>query len=407
MLQTTHAHIVSAGKMLGIPKNDVDNLLKVDAEHHEEIHLDDTAPMQAFRIQHNNIRGPYKGGVRFHPKVSLDEVRALATLMSFKTAAVGLPLGGGKGGIVVDPKDLSQKQLEKISRQYVQKMHTHLGPEKDIPAPDVNTNATTMDWMADEYAKITGEEAKSAFTGKSVSKGGSQGRSTATGYGGALVLRQLLKHNHASTKTQTIAMQGFGNAGSYFAEHITDLMPESKVVAVSDSSATLYNPKGLDVAELSEHKQAGKPFSEYQASNVQQLDSDSLISQTADILVLAALGGAIHKDNVDSVQANIIVELANGPVTKPAYDNLSKRSVTIIPDIIANAGGVIVSYLEWEQNKQNQSWSKEEVYSKMQDYIQDAFEQTLQASERYDTTLTEAAYIVALKQLLNKIIRVI
>jgi glutamate dehydrogenase/leucine dehydrogenase len=248
MLETAHANIRRAGQKLGLDDETIDRLIKTDKEHIFKIKLDNGQVFDAFRVQHSNRRGPYKGGIRFHPGVNLDEVRALATLMSFKTAAVGLPLGGGKGGIKVDPKKLSRPELEELSRKYAKHLAAHIGPDKDVPAPDVNTNAQIIDWMVDEYEKLTGDNSHASFTGKSLANGGSLGRPAATGRGGVIALRQLLKHQGKSAKPLTYALQGFGNVGSFFATIAQTEQPQWKLVAASDSSGTLYSQAGLVVA---------------------------------------------------------------------------------------------------------------------------------------------------------------
>lgn len=399
MLQTAQQLIRRAGQIAGLDRAAVDELLAIDAEHHFEIELSDRK-LPAYRVQHNNRRGPYKGGIRFHPEVDLDEVRALATLMSFKTAAVGLPLGGGKGGVAVDPRQLSSQELEELSRQYVRHLHPHIGPDKDVPAPDVNTNATIIDWMVDEYQQLTGDDSRASFTGKSVGRGGSLGRDAATGRGGVITLAEVLKARGEANRPLTVAIQGFGNVGSFFAAVAAADHPQWRVVAVSDSSATLFQPSGLDVAALVDFKKAGKRFDAYEG-DVQTLDSEAIIGTEADVLVLAALGDAVTRQNMQQVKARYILELANGPVDDIAHAYFEERGVTIVPDIIANAGGVVVSYLEWLQNKRGEHWSEDRVNQQLNEYLVKAVAAMLSAARTHKTALPEAAYIVALERLQN------
>jgi glutamate dehydrogenase/leucine dehydrogenase len=397
MLETAHNLIRRAGDKLNLSHQIIEDLIKTDQEHIFQIHLDDGSSYDAYRVQHNNKLGPYKGGIRFHPDVDLDEVRALATLMSFKTAAVGLPLGGGKGGVAIDPKKLSPDQLEQLSRKYVQHLHPHIGPDKDVPAPDVNTNGTIIDWMVDEYTAQTSDTSKASFTGKSLDNGGSLGRDAATGRGGVIALRQLLKHEGLSDSELTVAVQGFGNVGSFFATIAAQEHPNWKLVAASDSAATVVSTDGLNADKLSEFKNNKGRFSDYNDAEV--LSADDLISQPVDILVMAALGDAINESNMRSVEAKYIVELANGPLSEEAFDHLSLLGTTILPDIIANAGGVIVSYLEWLQNKSGETWPEDKVNQELENYMVKATDELYKTASEYEVSLKEAAFINAIKNL--------
>jgi len=398
MLETTHAIIRRAGKKLGLDDAAIDTVIKTDAEHVFDIELSSGQSYKAYRVQHSNKRGPYKGGIRFHPEVNIDEVRALATLMSFKTAIVGLPLGGGKGGVSVNPRDLSREQLEELSRKYVQHLHPHIGPDKDVPAPDVNTDPSIIDWMVDEYEKITGDSTGASFTGKSLEHGGSKGRDSATGRGGVIVLAEILKH-FGEKDELTYAVQGYGNVGSFFATVAAKDHPQWKLVAASDSAATLYSPSGLDANELAKYKAERKSFSEYKDSGVQVLSGDELIGLDVDVLVLAALGDAVDSHNVDSVKAKYIVEMGNGPVSDSALPVLEKANKVVIPDILANAGGVIVSYLEWEQNKTKEHWELDDVNARLANYLQKATKNILKTMEEKNVSLKEAAIIKGLEEL--------
>jgi len=401
MLKTAHQLITEAAQKLGLDQFSIDSLLATDAEHQFEIKLNSGNKLQAYRVQHNNKLGPYKGGIRFHPDVDLDEARALATLMSLKTAAVGLPLGGGKGGVAVNPNELTDKELEEISRKYVQGLHEFIGPDKDVPAPDVNTNAAIIDWMVDEYQNITGDTTKASFTGKSIKNGGSLGRDAATGRGGVIALSELLKYDGLSDKSMTFAVQGYGNVGSFFAV-IAEKYPNWKLVAVSDSSSTVYSESGLNAKDLAKFKESDGRFSDYKKIGTRLLSSDEIISLDVDILVLAALGDAVTKDNMTEVKAQYIIEMANGPVDKAAIDFFTKKKVNVLPGIIANAGGVIVSYLEWLQNKKNQHWAEEKVNAELNEYMKTAVKSLVEVSKEPGVVnLPEAAFIIAIRRLTN------
>jgi len=399
MLSTAHALITRAGKNLGLSDAEIEKLIKIDAEHTFDIKLKNGKTFPAYRVQHSNKLGPYKGGIRFHPEVDLDEVRALATLMSYKTAAVGLPLGGGKGGVVVDPRMLDKAELEELSRQYVRHLAPHIGPDKDVPAPDVNTDSKIIDWMVDEYQELTGDTSRASFTGKSIAGGGSLGRDAATGRGGVIALRELLKHMGQSDKKLIYAVQGFGNVGSFFATVAANEHPNWKLVAASDSRIALYNPEGLDAKALDRFKAAGKSFTDYTDDGVQKMGNEELLALDVDVLALAALGDAVTQSNVENLKAEIVVELANGPVNEAALDVLNSQGVTVLPDIIANAGGVIVSYLEWVQNKAGEHWPEDKVNRELENYMVQAMDALYKTAESKNVSLTEAAFINAIKNL--------
>lgn len=400
MLETAHKLIRRVGRQLGLSQADIEYLLKTDAEHEFEIELSNGNKHKAYRVQHKNTLGPYKGGIRFHPEVNLDEVRALATLMSLKTSAVGLPLGGGKGGVAINPKELSESELEELSRKYVKGLSSHIGPDKDVPAPDVNTNATIIDWMVDEYEQQTGDTSRASFTGKSVAKGGSLGRDAATGRGGMIVLRELLKHMDRQDKIITMAVQGFGNVGSYFGVVAEQERPNWRLVAATDSSGGPHKLGGLSAGEVDKFKKRTGPLKNYQASDAKTITNDELVGLDVDVLVLAALGDVITKDNMDQVKAKMVLELANGPVSEAAYEYLTGKGVVIIPDILANAGGVIVSYLEWLQNKNNEQWTESRVNKELDDYLVKATKAIYTYSEQKGVSLKEAALAVAIERLL-------
>lgn len=347
-------------------------------------------------MQHSNKLGPYKGGIRFHPNVDIDEVRALATLMSFKTAAAGLPMGGGKGGVVVDPKKLSDTDLEELSRSYVRGLHRHIGPEKDVPAPDVNTNSKIIDWMVDEFEQQTGDKSKASFTGKSIKNGGSLGRDAATGRGGVIVLREILSDLNTNGPI-TYALQGWGNVGSFFAMIAETEHPDWKLVAATDSSGGIYDKNGLSAKKLNNYKASGKKLNYY--AQGQKIRNDELIGLDVDVLVLAALEDAVTDNNAAGVKAKMVLELANGPVSYDAYKQLEQRGVRAVPDILANAGGVVVSYLEWRQNKAGEHWPEDKVNRELENYLVKATDKTLQTSKDKEMSLTEAAFAVAIERL--------
>jgi glutamate dehydrogenase (NADP+) len=401
MLESARHLIERVGKTLGLSPEDIDYVLSIDQEHLFDITLSNGATHKAYRVQHKNILGPYKGGIRFHPEVDLDEVRALATLMSLKTAAVGLPLGGGKGGVAVDPRKLTAAELEELSRAYARHLQPHIGPDKDIPAPDVNTNAQIIDWMVDEYEQITGDTSKASFTGKSVGKGGSQGREAATGRGGVLALGAVLKHLKLDKKDLTYAVQGFGNVGLFFSVIVKDILPKLQLTAATDSSGGVSSAFGLDPDLLAAHKRAGNKLNVYTSDDIISITNGQLLAEEVDVLVLAALGDVITEENADQVQAKIILELANGPISDKAYDLLTQRGIIVIPDILANAGGVIVSYLEWLQNRSGEQWDEAKVNKELERYIVPATNKALTYSDQGGVSLKEGALAVAMERLLS------
>ena len=398
MLQTAQTNIRNAATRLGYDEKTIEALLEAEAEHIFEIELNGTS-YPAYRIQHNSKLGPYKGGIRFHPGVNIDEVRALATLMSFKTAAVGLPLGGGKGGIAVDPRELSSEDVETLARSYAKHLAPHIGSGKDIPAPDVNTNATIIDWMVDEYEKTVGKADRGSFTGKSMANGGSEGRPAATGRGGVITLVEYLKAKKLIDKPLTVALQGFGNVGYYFGE-VLQAYPNIKLIAVSNSKNTWVQPDGIDIKKTAvESTDTPRPEQLADLQTVAPAAAADITSIKADILVLAALEDAITEINADDVQASIVVELANGPVTTAGEAILEKKNIDILPDIIANAGGVIVSCLEWQQNLADESWTEDKVNKKLEELLQKAAGDMITRSESENITLRQAAFELALERL--------
>ncbi len=398
MLSSAHQLIRATANQLGLSEEDVDFLLKAEKEHIFKIELQDGQQFDAFRVQHNSQLGPHKGGIRFHPDVDLDEVRALATLMSLKTAAVGLPLGGGKGGIAVDPRTLDNKQLEELSRAYAKYLSPHIGPTKDIPAPDVNTDSKIIDWMVDEFEKQTGDTTKASFTGKSIANGGSEGRQEATGRGGVIALRELLALRKQKDDI-TYAIQGFGNVGSFFGLIAETEQTNWQLVAATDSSGGISDAFGLSSKELDAYKSSSGKLASYESESAVQITNDQLITEEVDVLVLAALGDVINKENMHLVRANMILELANGPVSNDAYEYLTKKGIIIIPDVLANAGGVVVSYLELQQNLSSEHWSEAEVNKKLEKYLVDAVRKAYKCSVDKDLSLKEAAFGIAIQRI--------
>ncbi len=403
MLDSTEKLIRNVAEKAAIDKEQVDNLLRINHEYVFTIKLKSGKQYEAFRVQHNNSRGPYKGGIRFHPNVSLDEVRALAILMTFKNAAVGVPFGGAKGGIVVDPQTLQRDELEELSREYVRHLVEHIGPDLDIPAPDVNTNPQIIDWMVDEYEHLTGDKSRASFTGKSYENDGSLGRPEATGRGGVIVLRELLKLYEPTRSSFSYALQGFGNVGSYFALTAEQEQTGWQCIMAADSRGAIYALDGLDIENLVRiKKEANSLLTAAHAPTVTSLSSEALISAQADVMVLAALQEAITMTNVSTVRARYILELANGPVDEDACEVLRSKGTIIIPDILANAGGVIVSYLEWLQNQDSEQWSLERVNEQLQQYLVTATKEIYQTAMDSGITLKEAAVLKGLSALNSK-----
>ncbi len=353
---------------------------------------------KGFRSQHNNARGAYKGGIRYHQDVNLDEVRALSFWMTFKNACIDVPFGGGKGGIIVDPKKLSVTELEKLSRGWVQKMYRVLGPTVDVPAPDVNTTGQIMDWMVDEYKKIT-QDPKSAavFTGKPVGKGGSEGREEATGFGGFYVFEEAAKKYDIPAGAK-IAVQGFGNVSTFFVKMAIER--GFKVVAVSDSKGGVVNMEGLDLNQLQAHKKQTGALKDFPGSR--NISNEELLELEVDVLVPAALENVLTDANATKIKAKLIVELANGPTTKEADKIFQEKNLPVIPDILANSGGVCVSYYEWYQNMHDEKWGKAQVLGKLEKQIKQAFLEVEAAREKHKTTYRNAAYIVAANRIIEK-----
>lgn len=397
-------------KRLLTPKNIYKATLSISSGNRKKKHF------KAYRIQHNSKLGPYKGGIRFHPDVNLDEIQALAILMSVKSAVIGVPFGGAKGGVVVDPKRLTGNELEAVSRNYVREFYPYIGEEKDIPAPDVNTSSKIIGWMIEEYIKIKKTENKhpdeetlsrwrAAFTGKPLDMGGSLGRPEATGRGGVIILRALL--DKLKIPQATIAVQGFGNVGYHFSKIAGE--QNLNVVAVSDSKGAITGNKfiPLDIPLVMECKQEkGVIAGCYCVGGVcdmrkgRQISNEELLTLPVDVLVPSALENVISGQNMSKIKAKIIVEMANGPLTEEAYEYLTGKGITIVPDVLANAGGVAVSYFEWLQNMNNQKWSEERVNQELEKVMSEAFARVWERSLKEKISLKQAAIETAIEKLL-------
>lgn len=347
-----------------------------------------------YRVEHNNKRGPYKGGIRFHHEADMDEVSALAMWMSLKTAIVGIPMGGGKGGIKVDPKELSKNEIEKLSRGWVREMVSYLGPQKDVPAPDVNTNGEIMNFMVDEYERLTGETSGATFTGKPLTNRGSEGREEATSLGGLFVFRKIKEKLNLPDSCRVV-IQGIGNVGGNAAKLF--YKDGHKIIALSDSKTAIFNDEGLNPEEVLNYKNENKTLSGFPGSK--EISSKELLELNCDVLIPAALDGQITKDNAQNIKAKVVLELANGPTETEADDILFEKGVVVVPDILANAGGVTVSYFEWDQNLKGEHWSKEDVNKKLQAIMEKAMEDVYLYAEENNTDLRRGAFILALERL--------
>ena len=349
-----------------------------------------------YRVQHNAARGPYKGGIRFHPEVDLDEVRALAALMSWKTAIVGLPFGGAKGGVNCDPTELSRDEVQKITRSFIDKIEKVLGPTRDIPAPDVNTNAQVMAWMMDEYGKLHGHT-PAIVTGKPISLGGSFGREAATGRGVVMCLQEAAPALGLELSEMRVVIQGFGNVGSWAARIVADL--GASVVGVSDAFGAIHAPSGIDVHALRHHIDQGGRTTEFPGVDV--IEPDELLGLECEVLIPAALGGMIHADNAASISARAVIEGANSPTTPRADEILGDKGVLVVPDVLANAGGVVVSYYEWVQNLQHFRWEEDEVNQKLGVTMRRAYGEVATRAKQDDVPMRVAAYEIGIERVIE------
>jgi len=365
----------------------------------------------AYRVQFNNARGPYKGGIRFHPAADEEEVKALAALMSIKTAVVNVPFGGAKGGVEVNPKELTSKELQSLSRAYARAFADHLGPDIDCPAPDVNTTPDIMAWMRDEYEKITGGYSPACITGKPLSFGGSLGRDTATARGGFFILQELIKGEALDPSELRVVVQGFGNAGA----HIATMLHNAgyMVVAISDSQGAIYAPEGLDPIRIQKYKRkTGSVTGEYcegsvcdlermKLDGVERVTNEKLLTLPCDVLIPAALDNVITEENAKDIQARFILELANGPTTPEADEILEARGVQVVPDVLANAGGVTVSYFEWSQGRSGEQWTATRVDRNLRRHMLEGYKAVKRTSRREGMTYRQAAFAVGIRRMLD------
>lgn len=353
---------------------------------------------QGFRVQYNNARGPTKGGIRFHPEETIDTVRALAAWMTWKCSLLDLPLGGGKGGVICNPKEMSNGELERLSRGYIQSLWGFIGPKKDIPAPDVYTTPQIMSWMMDEYSKITGETQFGMITGKPTTLGGSKGREDATARGGWYTIREAAKEMQLNLSKATIAIQGYGNAG-YYAALLGKNLFGSKIIAVSDSKGGIYNQEGLDPQKVYLYKNEKKSVINY--PKAKSISNQEILELDVDILILAALENVITQENAANIKAKIIAELANGPTTPQADEILYKNGIHLIPDFLCNAGGVTVSYFEMVQNFYLYPWEENEIYEKLDKKMSSAYHSVLETSKNLKINMRRAAYVIAVKRVVD------
>jgi glutamate dehydrogenase/leucine dehydrogenase len=410
----TRSQLKKAGRKITIEK-----MLEKKLQHPDRIvevsipvKMDDgkVKNFKGYRVQHNNILGPYKGGLRYHPHVDMTEVKALALLMTIKNAVVDIPFGGAKGGISVDPMKLSAREVEELTREFTRKLINVIGPKSDVPAPDVNTNPTIMEWIADEYSKSLRKREHAVVTGKPIEFGGSEGRTEATGLGGSYILQEIVKKLNKKNKDLTVAIQGFGNVGFFIAKFLEK--SGFKIVAISEENGGIYIPNGIEsvdnlykcklekgyiagcyckgsVCDIKHKKNLG----------VQDIGPTEVLELPVDIIIPAALGNAITEKNAPKIQAKIILEMANGPTTSKANEILDKKNILVIPDVLANAGGVVVSYFEWYQNIHKEKWTKNKVLKKLELKMKTAIDNVYNMAKKHKTDLREAAYIVALNRL--------
>ena len=391
------AQLGRVAQTFDIDKNLVDvlGLCKKAVEVSIPVGMDDgtTRVFTGYRVTHNIARGPSKGGIRYHPDVTLDEIKALAMWMTWKCALMGIPFGGAKGGVIVDPKQLSRAEVERLTRRYTVEIINEIGPEKDIPAPDVGTDGSVMAWIFDTYSMNKGHSVLGVVTGKPLTIGGSLGREEATARGSLYCIRDAVAKQDGRLDGMTVAVQGFGNVGSYLAKFLHE---EARVVAISDSGVALHNPNGVDVPAAIAHKREhgtlrGLP-------NVEEITNEELLTLDVDILAPCALEQVVTARNAEQVKASIICEGANGPVTPDADAILEDKGVLILPDVLANAGGVVVSYFEWVQGLQEYFWKEAEVNAKLNDIVSRAFEETWRAAEARGISMRMAAYGLAVQR---------
>jgi len=391
-----------AADKLGLEENFSNSLMMPDRELAVEVPLnrDDgsLAVFKGYRIQHNNARGPFKGGIRYHQEVDLDEVRALAALMTYKTAVVDIPYGGGKGGITIDPRDYSERELEQLSRRFFRRISPIIGVNKDIPAPDVNTNAQIMAWFMDEYSQNHGYS-PGIVTGKPIDLGGSLGREAATGRGVYFTIREAAAEFEVDLSEATAVIQGFGNVGSFAAKFLHEA--GCKVIAVSDVTGGLHEPNGLDISSLTDYVKENRVIEG--SGQGEKLSNEELLTIQCDFLVPAALGGVIHKMNADNLNCRFVIEAANGPTTPPGDEILFDKSIPVIPDILTNAGGVTVSYFEWVQNLQQFRWEEDDVNAKLEKKMVSAYSEVSALRKEKKVSFRTAAFMVAIDRVARSV----
>ncbi len=399
------ATIKNAGNILGMEESDYITFMYPERELKVScpVRMDDNTiqVFEGYRVQHSSTRGPCKGGIRFHPAVDADEVKALAAWMTFKCAVVGIPYGGAKGGVQVDPDKLSRRELQRLTRRFTAMIAPVIGPEKDIPAPDVNTNGEVMGWIMDTYSMLNGYSIPGVVTGKPLDIGGSLGRPEATGRGVMITTREILAKQTIDPKDVTVAVQGMGNVGSVSAKLLSEL--GTKVVAVSDITGGIYNKDGLDMHHLMDYVTAkrGNLLDKYEGREFERITNEQLLELPVDVLVPAALDNAIKAENAKNIKAKLIVEGANGPTTPEADKILEERGIMVVPDILANAGGVVVSYFEWVQNIQSLVWDEDEVNKTLNRIMCKAIDEVYAMHEAKKITMRTSAYCLALKKLVD------
>ena len=392
-----------AAAMMGVPDSEY-NFLKYPERELKvslPVRMDDKSVrvFEGFRVQHSSLRGPCKGGIRYHQQVDQNEVKALAAWMSFKCAVVNIPYGGAKGGITVDPSELSVYELKNLTRRFTAAISPIIGPDSDIPAPDVNTNAQVMAWIMDTYSMLKGHAVPGVVTGKPLEIGGSLGRPEATGRGVMFASREILKKLGKSLKDATAVVQGYGNVGSVGA---TILYQEGcKILAIGDVSCSIRNMNGLNIPEINDYVAKNKVLKGYEAPGVEYVSTEELLSTPCQLLVPAALENQITVENADKLQCEIIVEGANGPTSADADAILDKRGIIVVPDILANAGGVVVSYFEWCQNLQSLMWTEEEINAKLEGIMVRSFQEVWDTKDQFGTNMRTAAFIVAMRRLVE------
>lgn len=409
---STNVYIKKVARKLRLPNDLLDKLMASDRTVEVTVPLKRKGKTELFlgyRVQHNNHLGPYKGGLRFHPEVDLEEAKVLASLMTWKCALLDLPFGGAKGGLAIDPPSLSVQELEALTRAFIRAIADIIGPDKDIPAPDVGTSAREMGWIRDEFEKVLGKTSPAVVTGKALDNGGSEGRNKATGEGGVAVLVNIVNHLKLKPENLTVAVQGFGNVGSFLSLGIE--REGFKVMAISDASGAVTHSSGLsakqtykNMYESGEELMAICPCKKGHCSlrECKKLSNKELLESNVDILIPAALGGQITKENAPRVKAKIVLEMANNPITPEGDAILEKRGVIVVPDILANAGGVTVSYFEWLQNKKNEKWSEKKVLDMLYEKMDKATDEVWALHLKRKCSLREAAYMISLKRVADK-----